>query len=52
MIQTLARKKMIMNLKQFNIINKNQINDKFNNIQKINNKLRKRHTFIFPIQLN
>jgi hypothetical protein len=32
MIQTLARKKMIMNLKQFNIINKNQINDKFNNI--------------------
>lgn len=43
MIQTLARKKMIMNLKQFNIINKNQINDKFNNIQKINNKLRKRY---------
>ncbi len=32
MIQTLARKKMIMNLKQCNIINKNQINDKFNNI--------------------
>lgn len=43
MIQTLARKKMIRNLKQFNIINKNQINDKFNNIQKINNKLRKRY---------
>ena len=43
MIQTLARKKMIMNLKQFNIINKNQINDKFNNIKKINNKLRKRY---------